>query len=232
MVRIHWAEDWSEALNAHLPAFLGQGLALKPPWWLTVILQDPSPDKISLCRTDLETFYTLSHRLTLSEGFSRRGFIRGCLSVVDLSHSLCLTHGIQSLLGLCTQGYILWKAACALVWSNSPSRALVPPATAAKGMCLGLKQIPWGEWISGLLRFVHPFSSQFPYLSHLSFCWLFHFLITLFLEKGGRERKYSIQPVSTDFHFHSAYDNGQARLLLGVSTTDKIFALFVQLEQI
>lgn len=101
-----------------------------------------------------------------------------------------------------------------------------------KGMCLGLKQIPWGEWISGLLRFVHPFSSQFPYLSHLSFCWLFHFLITLFLEKGGRERKYSIQPVSTDFHFHSAYDNGQARLLLGVSTTDKIFALFVQLEQI
>lgn len=101
-----------------------------------------------------------------------------------------------------------------------------------QGMCLGLKQIPWGEWISGLLRFVHPFSSQFPYLSHLSFCWLFHFLITPFLEKGGRERKYSIQPVSTDFHFHSAYDNGQARLLLGVSTTDKIFALFVQLEQI
>lgn len=119
MVRIHWAEDWSEALNAHLPAFLGQRLALKPPWWLTVILQDPSPDKISLCRTDLETFYTLSHRLTLSEGFSRRGFIRGCLSVVDLSHSLCLTHGIQSLLGLCTQGYILWNAACALVWATA-----------------------------------------------------------------------------------------------------------------
>lgn len=116
--------------------------------------------------------------------------------------------------------------------SNSPSRALVPPATSAKGMCLGLKQIPWGEWISGLLRFVHPFSSQFPYLSHLSFCWLFHFLITLFLEKSGRERKYSIKPVSTDFHFHSAYYNRQARLLLGVSTTDKIFALFVQLEQI
>lgn len=67
MVRIHWAEDWSEALNAHLPAFLGQGLALKPPWCLIDILQDPPPDKISLCRTDLENFYTLSHPVLRSQ---------------------------------------------------------------------------------------------------------------------------------------------------------------------
>lgn len=76
------------------------------------------------------------------------------------------------------------------------------------GMCLGLKQMPWREWISGLLSFVHPFSSQFSYLSLLSLHWLFHFLITPFLEKGGRERKHSIKSASTDFHFHTAYDNG------------------------
>lgn len=71
-----------------------------------------------------------------------------------------------------------------------------------------------------LLRFVLPFSSQFlSYRSHILSLLPFPFPHNSFLEKGGWERKYSIKPLSANLHFHSAYGNGQARLLLGLSTT-------------
>lgn len=83
-------------------------------------------------------------------------------------------------------------------------------------------KLPQGEWIAGLLRFVPPFSSQFPSLiSHMSALLAFPLSHNSFLEKGGWERKYSVRPLSTNLHFHNAYGNRQAGLLLVLSSTYK-----------
>lgn len=69
----------------HLPAFPARGLALKHPRCLTVILQDPSPNKVSPCKTNLHLFYFITSCLAIAVGFSLKAFIQCCLSVVALS---------------------------------------------------------------------------------------------------------------------------------------------------
>lgn len=179
----------------------------------------------SFCRTHPQIkyhrarhlFYFITSCLAIAVGFSLEAFIQCYLSVVALSCAQCTlprAHGHSDT----SHGTLDWCRAAQtglrFLMQHQQERhtsAFIRSAFKPDAPGAACWDLPPTLFSSILLCYLSRVHSLLPFpLPH-----------SLFLEKGGWERKYSIRPVSANLHFHNAYSSGQTRLLLILSTTYK-----------